>query len=255
MIIDTDIQKNFRDIHKNKMGFLLGTGASLGAINEDLLKPYVTMAVNISIVKFPYATYYTSCDGSTWIDNFLDYIPQDSNTTIILDKSLYEWGASKYKEDDKVWGYEKNQDRNNVSGNPDSSKLIFGVSSIHPSFHLMNVMGCNPIVLLGCECKYINGIYSFYMLPEFEDKLHEAFKIRRKGNYSSLAEWHIKTQHFGDGYSGNTDAHLLTTVGYWKRMNWSNKDLTVIDACDSIINCFPKMKLEDVLAKYGDRTI
>ena len=54
--------KELRDKHKGQMAFIVCAGPSLHHENVELMKDYVTFAVNSSVLKIPFCDYFVSDD-------------------------------------------------------------------------------------------------------------------------------------------------------------------------------------------------
>ncbi len=229
--------KQYTDRHKGKMVFVLGIGPSLRNLNPDLLKPHITIAINSSICKVPKANYYFTCDygmvlwESWWMLKHL--------TCEIILASNEGFTAFESKIERKVFeGIDMSRvhyiprKANNIIDKGD--KLIKGSSSAHPAVHFAYILGCSPIVLLGCDCQYVDGkkrYYDFPNQPKDElidpkfDKLRRPLSLDRPGK--------------------KTDGELQHHLRIWNNMN--TKDLNIIDASGGALTMFPQMTIKEVL--------
>lgn len=248
----SNLQEEFRDIHKGKMGFLLGTGVSLDTVDTDRLKPYVTVGINGSLFKMPDPDYLFTCDGGITLYGLLGIVSKDTTLLIAYEGNFSEGGIQQISEAYSIPKY--SAIRRKVSENSKESatmraeddKLIFGLSSVHCAAHLMYIMGCNPIVLLGCDCKMTNGLYSFWMLPQYRDKLTPSY-IDEAGNANLPHPTGYRERIYKD-----IPGYLSSFKNYWEKMKQYAPTVPIIDACDSEMSCFPKMSLDKVLEIYGD---
>lgn len=254
----SDIQRTFRNIHQDKMAFLIGTGPSFNSVNIDLLRPYVTMVLNASIVRFNDPTYLFSTDSSIYDYDYLDYINKEETTKVVLEEYNFphdsEYTEIRGKSLEHFYGFRR---RGYYDDQPDprntDDTIIMGLSSAHCAAHMLYIMGCNPIVLLGCECKYDDINYAYWVLSGNEKYVTDKHWKEAEKTDESLANYHLHAIWRGQGFDGKSDNYLRGFARYWGKMWEFNPNMGIIDACDSIMQCFPKMTLEEVLEKYGDR--
>jgi hypothetical protein len=247
--------QDFRDIHKGKMAFLIGGGVSIDAIEEETLKPYITTVVNDVIIKITKPDYFFSCDGGVYQYDLLDYIPKESSTKVFLTGELIDDNFEGTNIRGKSIDHFYSLNRKDNYPEPESTTMrltdeitIKGLTSLHPAAHLLWVMGCDPIVLLGCECKFTDGVFSFYMLPKYKHLLNKHY-INDEGN----ADLPLPGKH-KEILRKDLPGHLSAFRQYWDKMKKLAPDIPIIDACNSAMVAYPKMTLEEVLQKYGDRT-
>jgi hypothetical protein len=247
------IQEEFKDIHKGKLAFLLGTGVSFADVEVAKIHPYITMAINGVLFKYPNPTYLFSCDGGLFYYGLLNIVSK--NTHLILSNEfdfsdegvevkMKEYAITNYTNVKRKWGVAKTE---SVTMRNTDDSLVFGLSSVHCAAHLLYIMGCNPIVLIGCDCRFTRGVYSYWMLPEYKDKILPAY-INEEGE----ADLPHPGKH-KEIMKRNLPGHLSEFKQYWETMHRLAPQVPIIDACDSAISCFPKMTLEEVLKNYGDR--
>lgn len=235
-MVEVDIQKEFRDIHKDKLGFLIGSGVSLRDLNESLLTSYITVAVSQAIFKVQNPTYFFSTDGYSGIHGLLETAYNSPTTKLIL---LQELWCSEY--DDRSYTFLRKE--NHVMKKEDD-KLIMGRLSSHVGLHFMYILGCSPIILLGMDGHHEDGYRGFWMLPEYYNKVHP--KMREF--YGPDPKTSFNTLH-PDG------ENILTVDGHklWGDMIKDPHTIVLNATPGSSITAFPKMKLTEVLEKYGDR--
>jgi hypothetical protein len=239
--------QDFKDIHKDKLGFILACGVSLHDVNVELLKPYITMNITEAVFKNPEADYFFSCDDDSLAMKFVYRALECEKTkAFLVSGGLPEYTGRAFQMPRK-WGVDRTEWHRPYK---DDTELIIGVTSVQPAIHLMYIMGCNPIVLLGIDGYYTNGVYGFWMLPEYDNIVTPELKENYAQYGSTLAEAYIN-KHTKTHFSGNTDGTLSAADGCFKIMNETLKDVTIINANPkSAVNYFTKMPLEEVLEKY-----
>jgi hypothetical protein len=240
--------QHYRNRHKDRMAFLLGCGPSLAAVDTALLKPYVTMAVAEAIVKLPDPTYFFSCDGFLWLHGLFDAARNSPSTAIILGcapgvaQQATRLDVHEGHLIARKWDLPPHM--NNVP-RLDDDRLVVGAVSSHPALHLLLVMGCDPIVLLGMDGGPIDGVHGFWMLPEYYAKAPAP--LRAFYGEDPIAE-HAKRHSDAENVLGGAD-ELWAQLGAQ-----SAASARIINASPaSKITCFEKMDLKAVLDKYGGK--
>ena len=239
----------FQNLHQNKLGFLIGAGPSLRNIDQSLLDKYVTMTVNSSIIYKPNCDYFVSDDWSVsnW-SYFMRDLAQSECIKFLYNKK-FQGRAFHLKQHqicmfDHTWYYEPSTKRYNMKGlimNNDCNKPIIGArTSLASGLHLMHIMGCNPIVMIGCDCKMNDGKRYFWEYPGY----HKPVRLDRRNNFPD----HIRVSE------GKKQCKEI--LEYWLLFEKMNKNISVniINATsDSDLEIFPKDSIDNVLSKYGDR--
>ncbi len=239
--------KGFVDKHKGRLCFVLGSGPSLRNLNPDLLKSHITIAVNEAILKVPDADYYFSDDyATTLLKSWL--ILKNIKCKLIINKTAGGFGSYEPKTGVRVFeGIDKDRifyfevERKLKMGKEDD-KLKLDSSSSHTAVHFAHVLGCDPIVLLGCDCKYVDGKYHFTDFPNQPDG------GRIKPEYDDLVP-----RPYG-GIENVSDGGLGMHYNNWQKIRKNNPDINIINASGGRLSMFPKMSLEEVLRIYNEKT-
>lgn len=238
----------FSNIHKGKLGFLLGSGPSLRHIKEELLSPYVTMTVNSSIVYKRNCDYFVSDDWS--VSNWSYFVRDLANSDCIkfLYKEKFTGRVFHIKQHqvcmfDHTWYFNPKKNKYNMNGlimSQDCNKPIIGArTSLASGLHIMNIMGCNPIVLMGCDAKMENDKRYFWEYPGWP-------KPVRLDTREVLPD-HVKMRKGTKECSDIKD--------YWKLFKTMNGDsgVNIINSSEgSAIDVFDKIHFDKVLEAYGD---
>ncbi len=234
--------KQFKDIHKDKMCFIYGAGTSLHFIDCEPLKKYVTIAVNSGVVKAKWCDYFLSDDiGMKNWSYYTELLP-----TLNCKKLLYKDKLKHHHShlDDvflyeHTWWFSPEGRKYNYDGLKlnKTGPIIGARTSMASAVHFAYIFGCNPIILLGNDCCFKDGKRYFWQYKG-EDAPHRTNNQR----------FNSRTQNFGFSQSD--------FVEYWTCFEQMNRDVIgkeveIIDASESVLDCFPKMKINEVLEKYG----
>ena len=233
--------KIYIDKHKDKMAFILGTGPSLRNIKPELLKPHVTIAVNGAILKAPEADYYFSCDNGmvlwkSWLTlkDLKCKLILASNSGfgafqhVIKDRGIFD-GISMLRIDYLP------RKKDNIFDKGD--KLIKGSSSVHAAVHFAWVMGCSPIVLIGCECKYVGGKKHYWDFPNQPDE--GLVNLKHNSHRRPLSK---------SNPGGTTDGELNHHRNVWRLIRKLNpQEINIIDASGGNYEYFQSNTLEEIL--------
>lgn len=233
--------KTFLDKHKGRIAFVLGAGPSLHKINTEILKSHVVITINSSINKTPFAQYFFSCDPGVTLRTYWLTL-KDLKCMLIL-CCKHGGGMGCYEErtgmkifegiDEKRWFY---FDRRSGWKIEKSDELIMGISSIHCAVHFAHILGCSPIVLLGCDCKSEGKKHHFYDFPG------ETNVSLIKPEYKSFTT---------DPYEINSSENILgAIVRGWKNLRKTSPEINIINSSGGVLNMFPRMSLEEVIKRY-----
>lgn len=237
------------DKHREQIAFIVAAGPSLHFQNTTPLKEYVTFAVNSGILKVPQCDYFVTDDPAVADWNYYQLTAKSSRCTKLLYRKL-EGEADHFPPDKVVW-YDHVEghspfDPSNLEGYEmtKSGPIVAARTSAASAVHLAYIMGCNPIVLLGCDACHRNGRRYFWQFPGERN----AVRIRGSQSMDCRADK-------GLCRGKPVDQECLDLDQYWRRFARANSDKTrIIYASEGgLIDAFPSMTLEQVLAIYGDR--
>ena len=251
----TDIA-DFANKHHNKLCFIAGASPSLRFVQPDFLNRFVTICVNSAILKFPQCNYFVTDDHGVCTWNYWTKTVRESSCINFLYKTKLQ-SYVEHLPENRVVFYEhrnwvKNASRNgheiqNLKMHADPAMPIIGArSSLASALNIAFIMGCNPIVLLGCDGCYEQNKRYFWQFPN-EPKAYE-----------------LNNRVFASANSGlidnkPVDHHCVEYDLYWQDFAYVNPDLLhgrIINASvNGIVNIFPKVELSEVLRQYGDRHV
>lgn len=129
--------------------FIIGNGPSLKKQKIDILKNYFTIGINRAFYLLD-PTILMWQDPEVWYSE-KQRIPRLQALKYCRDKSDVQGRFYHFKL------------QNGFYKLPEKASALYGRGSTGPlAFQLAYVLGCNPIVLLGCDCKYKDGDTDFY---------------------------------------------------------------------------------------------
>lgn len=238
--------KEYTDRHKGKIAFVLGAGASLKDIPLDLIKEHVVVAVNRAILKVPFAQYCLSCDTGFVLWSPWEFL-KGLDCKLLLNASP---GAGSFHQYDKATGVNAfdgiDEDRvvsfvmeNKLVIDKESGTLIRGTSSVHSGVHFAHLLGCSPIVLLGCDCEYTDGRKYFTDCPD-----------QPNCNFTRPEYAKLRRDFSGCRY-GNSDGELMGHFTSWGRIRVLNPSINIINSSGGCLEAFPRMSVKEVLGQYN----
>ena len=234
------MMKDFLDKHKGKICFVLGSGPSLRHLDAEAIKPYIVIAVNAAILKAPTAQYYFSNDYSCTLLKYWLML-KTLECELILNMTTGGFGAYESKTGMRVFeGIDLNrityfEVERKLKMDKEANKLKLDSSSSHTAVHFAHILGCNPIVLLGCDCQYENNHKHFYDFPNQPD-----------GDYIK-PEFAKLTPDWTGAKSGNTDGEQHHHYNAWQKVRKNNPNINIINASGGRLSMFPRMSLEEIL--------
>lgn len=216
---------DLRENHKNRVIFVVGAGPSIEKNNLNLLKNHIIMAVNSGILAVPFAQYFISDDEG--VQNWSYFY--NLSCTYLLYKRKLEKCSSSIK--NIIWFDHKGNEKLNKRG-----PLIRSRTSMGTAINICYQWGVKKVVLLGNDCQLSNDKYHYRYFWQYWDKEKQPYRIHG-------TKFSERTQNIG------FDPKAF--IEYWNYFAEVNKEILkeveIIDCSDSVLECFPKKKLEDVM--------
>ena len=227
--------KDLQDKHKGTIGFVVGSGPSARNIDPDMLKDHTVLSVNSSIKKFYKCDYYVIDDWDVMNWDYFDYA-RGLDCMKLLYRKHYAKHERLFRPDNYIL-YSHSEYAINGVVKPNNLKLtksepIIGARTVQASaVHLAYIMGCDPIVLIGADCRYEDGKRYFWEFPG------EAMCYRKDGK-----KYNLPTNPEGK------DIHCLNFVEYWEHFAKVNPDNNVKTIKGtSNLKMFDEISLESLL--------
>lgn len=228
-------------IRKGEPCFIIGAGPSVICVDLDLIKDVgFTIAVNSGYVAME-TDYFLSDD---WSVAFWSYFSKElvkSPRTLAL---LYEekLGNTSKQFGDRAVLFRHRKGYHLTTPyfhEKEEHHLCQARVSTGTAIHAAYVMGADPIVLIGADCRRLDGLRYFWELPEFqgEKPTYEDYAHRRRYIKKNLGGFQV-------------DHDLVEIHKYWFEVSESFKEAgcTVLNASPlSILRQFPIVKIEDVI--------
>jgi len=226
---------DLKDKHKGTIGFVVGAGPSVKDVDPDSLKDHTVISVNSSIKKFKDCDYYVIDDWDVMNWDYFD-LARDLDCTKLLYRKNFGKHERLFKPDNYALYSHKEYSVNGVV-KPQNLKLsksepIMGARTVAASaVHLAHIMGCDPIVLIGADCRYEDGKRYFWEFPG-EEKCY-----RKDGK-----KYNLPTN------SDEKDVHCVNFMEYWEYFVQVNPDNNIILIKDtSTLGMFKELTLEEIL--------
>lgn len=244
--IATSTHKSKSVIHNNRVLFIIGNGPSLKSVNMSDLEDYDTFGLNSAYRKYPeigYPTYhgcfdYVVCESHA--EQFSKLIlgsPDKMKGFFYLEPKYFSRRIIKHPKfryinfrDKKINTISKGFNDFHDMGSSGANAVQCGI-----------LMGYNKIILLGCDCNYVDMVEGSEKLPDGKLTIKEL--PTKNPNY-----WFDDYQQVGDKY--NLPQGGTLQIQSWERLAKCVKDLDIeIINCsmESKITCFKKQSLADVL--------
>jgi hypothetical protein len=236
--------KDLQNNHSGKLCFIYGAGPSLNNVNDEGLSNYINITVNSGFIKNPNCDFFVSDDSAITNWNYYNSIWR-SHCKKLLFRDRFESICDGKKDVifyEHTWWFSPKDKKYNLDGLKltKDGPIVGARTSVGSAVHLAYIMSCNPIVLLGNDCRIINRKRYYW---QYFSKKQQPYRI--KGT-----TFNERTQNIGFSEKD--------FVEYWNKFAKVNKkiigkDVDIIDCSDSNLRCFPKMNLKEVLDKYGDK--
>lgn len=232
-----------RGKHAGRSALILASGPSAAVVDHRVYR-HVVIAVNAGFLHAPKADYFFTCDEGIARNKYWPKV-RDSKTMVVR----YGIPPDGYCVDgipnDRFLGYER---ESTLDMDPNAEKLIVGKSSAHAAAHFAVVLGCSPIYLIGCDCRYRDGNMYAWQSMDMPEGAHESglptryqAEQRRKGIACG-------PQEYGPAANATSDALLGTFAAEWRKMHEANPDVDIQDASNGALKeMLPQITPEEMM--------
>lgn len=245
-MIDIDTLK---DKHKDKTCFVVASGPTLHFQEISFIKNHISIAINAGIAKIPFANYFLTDDHDVQNWNYWrDILPNiDANLLLYQDKPWKPFGRDLL--DKTIWfkhkaWYDPANNRYYNDGlvmTKDPKLPIIGArNSAASSIHFAYIMGCDPIILLGCDCCFIDNNKYFW---QFDNEP----LVKRVSSRDTVPFYKNKLMKYKNKM---IDPCFFEFIKYWQELSkqCEKQNIRVYDGSDGVLDCFEKININ----KYGD---
>jgi len=166
---------DFFGLHKGKPGVVICSGPSLVDIPKTDLNDMVSITVNSSIAYYPECFYFVSDDQDlkNW-SYFTKDLAQSRCTKFLYSKKLggeaHRFRPQEVCQFDHTWWYDPTSGRKNTNGlvmrSNRNGKLIGARSSAATAIHILHLMDCDPILIVGMDGNVVGGKRYFWEMPD-----------------------------------------------------------------------------------------
>lgn len=235
--------ENFKNIHQGKIGFIIGAGPSLHFENRSLMEGHVRFAVNSAIRAVPDAEYFLSTDVGIMGWDYFDKEIKAHKGMKLFQKERLDAAVPKLPGHD-IFFYECHPDhqphfdvKSREGYKMTYDHIIGSRTSAGAAVHFAWIMGCDPIVLVGCDACYVRDKRYFWQFDGWKDV--EPIKNDRKV-FSMPNSGKIKGK--------KVDRHCREFIYYWKKVATANENVNILNASNmSVLDVFPRKSLEDII--------
>jgi hypothetical protein len=201
---------DFKNKYNGEKVFVLGSGPSVHDLDLDTLKGHKVIAVNSAIAKYPDCDYFVSDDPDIMNWSYYDIL-KESDCVKFLYKDRFKNICAKMKNVvlySHTWWYSPKGKKYNLDGLilTDDEPIVGARVSMGSAVHIAYIMGADPIVLLGNDCKLKDG-KRYYWQFDGEERQHR----------TDRRQFNNVTQNFG--FSGPEFNE------YWENFIEVNKEL------------------------------
>jgi hypothetical protein len=206
--------EDLRGKHTGRPALILGSGPSLRLVPDDVGERYVLFAVNGAISRFREPDYF--CTRDRLVLPECEYWPAIRAAGCVY--ALFE-----ANEDTPVHSLDVERSvvlerKGDLLMSSDSTKVICGYSS-QCAVHFALMLGCSPIYLVGCDCRYVGGKRYFTQFGDGDGARKTGEEVER--DFSRMMT-----------LDGLSDTGLGLMFSTWLRIADVNPHLNVIDASE-----------------------
>lgn len=235
--------ESIRNIHAGRLAIIAGAGPSLRHLQPEQAEKHIMLAVNSAIIKFPKAPYFFSCDPGVTLQRSWELI-KTLTCKILIGRPKGPEGFGAYDSktggryidgaEDRFIHIIRKPDEYSFAFHPNDQHIVFGHSSAHCACHTAFLMGCSPIVLVGCDCGVEDGKRYYYDFPGQEQYADDVAKEENKKLFARV------------------DTPILSSfINYWDRIGSDNPNVQILNCSNAVIPNIQPAKLEDVLRQYA----
>ena len=217
--------EEFKGCHAGRPAAILGAGPSLRHLQPEWLDGFLVFAINSAFVKYPDCDYFVTADGrrpNHWSWHQL----QHHKCTVMMTQlgwwqpNLAEWaGVPK----DRIVAF------SNIE--PLCSPAN---SSPHAAINIAIYMGCDPIILLGCDCCWTD-----------DDKLH-FYDYDGQPQDPIILPYDRTRPVSRDPGTSVIDNNQKADIRVWGEIEQLNPGVAILNASGGMLDVFPRIEGKDI---------
>lgn len=146
----------FKDIHKDKLIIIAGSGPSLLDYTHEDVKDHILICVNNSIVHFPQCDYFFAVDTIVTKSEAWKHLHKGND--LIFGDQFYIENIKIHK----PGNYTILKRTEFGWMNPQAKNLMMGKDAVQSAVHLALIMGARAVVLIGVDLMLIQGKKYFH---------------------------------------------------------------------------------------------
>ena len=241
-----------QDLHKDQPCFVVASGTSLHGQPIKELKDSVCITINAGIAKAPFADYFLTDDHDIQYWNYWnDILPNNDSKVLLYQRK--PWSPINHIHKDRIYWFDHKCWYDNITDKYYADGLLFTKEATEPligarnsagsAVHLAYIMGCDPIILLGCDCCFVDNKKYFWQF-EGEPKVEKSLL-----GPPALMNPVYKTAD----YNGFTvDAYFFDFLKYWKALSKQAKEqkINILNASGGALDCFENIDIYDAIDKF-----
>lgn len=229
---------SYNQRHTNETAYIIGAGPSIFFQNLKPLKDKLTFAVNSGYCACPWATFFVSDDRSVqnWSYFFRD-LYYSRHTTALLYEDKFSDIPKGFNNKTVFFRHRTGYNITEEYEHENYPNRIWQArTSMGTAIHIAYIMGCRRIVLIGNDLCRVQGRRYFWQLY-YSGRPYRKDTIAIDTFPRAMMDKH------------ESDVDLLDIMNYWQSISQElNSKCEVLNASKiSILDCFPKIELKDII--------
>lgn len=220
-------------MHAGKPAAVLGAGPSLRFLQPEMLDGFIVTTLNSAFVKYPDCDYFLTGDRGrvnhwSWHQLHHHHCTVFMTTVGWWQPNLAEWASLP---PERIVPFDGGGDDYRMY--PAAETICGSHSSAQAAAHLAHIMGCTPIVLLGCDCTWEDGKLHFHA---FEGQPQDPI----------LVPYHRTRQVTGErpADAPAIDGNQRADMRAWGEIARANPDVAIWNASGGALDVFPRISMD-----------
>lgn len=231
--------EEFNGKYTGQPAVIIASGPSLYLQDLSLLSGLVCIVVNSGYIAMPDADFFISDDWSIFNWRSLTKCLIESRTTVLLYEDKLKHAADMFDSRAVLYKHRCGYNVTDDYSHTDYSRHILQCrTSVGSAVHVCHIMGCSPILLLGVDCRYLNGNRYFWQFDRKKYKMPIG-----KGAEKKFIRMNAEIE---------TDTDLMEIAEYWRTLGkeFAHKCTIFNGSPISEVDVFEKISIVDFCEKY-----